>query len=147
MISDKIKEAVRKYYTKKLMAVFFELGLTRAGSLRADVLAISMKGQVVVVEVKSSVRDFLTDKKYLKYSDFCNKLYLAMTLEVYKEVQDKIPKGVGLFLLNNNYQIIKVRPAKSRTLEPGVAQNLAIRACFRSSDFSTRKNKCSLPTR
>lgn len=141
-IADNIKKSVGIYYRKKRRAVFPELGVTKGGSLRADLLVLAMNGHVVIVEVKSSVADFRTDKKMVKYLPYCSQAYVAMTIKTYRKVEDDIDPRFGVFIMTRDgVTIKKVKPAKSRDLKPEVAQNLAIRAAFRSMDKSNRKNK------
>ena len=79
LIADVIKATIAKRYKAKHRAVFFEIGVVSGGKLRADVLALAMNGHVVIVEVKSSVADFRTDKKMEGYLPYCNQFYLAVT--------------------------------------------------------------------
>jgi hypothetical protein len=45
---------------------------------RADVLALGKSGDLVIVEVKSSVADFRADRKWSTYRDFADRLYFAV---------------------------------------------------------------------
>lgn len=141
-IANNIKVTVGHYYRAKARAVFFELGLCKGGRLRADVLALAMNGFTVVVEVKSSVADFKTDKKMHKYLTYASQAYVAMTKGTYLKVKDDIASDFGVFVMSKDgLEIKKVMKAKRRELKPEVAQNLAIRAAFRSMDSTNRKNK------
>ncbi|MGA8383476.1 MAG: MmcB family DNA repair protein, partial [Stellaceae bacterium] len=46
-----------------------------ANGRRADVLALGKAGELVIVEVKSSVADFRSDQKWPAYRDFSDRLY------------------------------------------------------------------------
>lgn len=140
-ISDAIKKQVGIYFKRKKRAVYTELGLCRKGRLRADVFTMSMSGHIVVIEVKSSVRDFVSDKKFESYLDYCNQFYFAMPKLVYEQVKDQIPKGIGTFLFNEDLKIVSVKAAKVRNLDSDIVTSLAIRAAFRSQDNPKRKNK------
>ena len=141
MIADVIKRTVAKRFKKQKKAVFFELGLCKGGRYRADVFALSMRGHVTVVEVKSSVYDFRSDKKMHHYLNYCDQFYLAVTKSVYDQIDFDLP-GAGVFILSNDGLFIdKVKPAKNRGLDEDTSYNLAIRAAFRNCDTSTRKNK------
>jgi hypothetical protein len=141
-IADNIKLTVGAYYRAKARAVFPELGLCRGGRLRADLLVLAMTGHTVVVEVKSSVSDFRTDKKMRKYLAFASQAYVAMTKGTYLKVADEIDPEFGVFIMSKDgLTIRKVKRARNRVIKPEVAQNLAIRAAFRSMDKSGRKNK------
>lgn len=142
MLADVMKRTLARRFKKQKRAVYYELGLNRRGRLRADVFALAMTGHVIVVEVKSSVADFRTDKKMQGYVDYCNKFYLAVTSSVYAKIKTKfdIP-GAGVFILSEEGdKILKVLPARNRDIETEVVHNLAIRAAFRNSDTNNRKN-------
>ena len=134
-----LKKAVAKYYTKKRFAVFFELGLNRRGRLRADVFAFSFKQEVVVIEVKSSLADFRTDKKFQDYHEYCNKLYIATTVEVAAKIKDTLPPKVGLFVIDGTKLVCK-KPARSVELCPTILENLTTRMIFRNADNCNRRN-------
>lgn len=140
-ISDRIKSQVGKYLKQKRRATYFELGLCKHGRLRADVFSISMSGHVVIVEVKSSVQDFKSDKKFHLYVEYANKLYFAMPNTVYDKVKDQIPKNIGVFIMTSDGEHIQqVKGAKEKEISKEIVFNLAIRAAFRTQS-STSKNK------
>ena len=45
---------------------------------RADIFALCPDGRFACIEVKSGLRDFLTDGKWPEYRDFCDALYFAV---------------------------------------------------------------------
>jgi hypothetical protein len=49
-----------------------------ANGRRADVLALAKTGEFVIIEIKSSVADFRTDRKWAFYRDFSDRLYFAV---------------------------------------------------------------------
>ena len=49
-----------------------------ANGRRADVLALGKTGDLVIVEIKSSVADFRADRKWITYRDFSDRLYFAV---------------------------------------------------------------------
>lgn len=141
-IADNIKATVGRYYRGKNRAVLPELGLCKGGRLRADLFVLAMNGHTVVVEVKSSVADFRTDKKAVKYLDFCHQAYYAMTSAVYKKVEDSIHPDFGVFVMSKDgLGIKKVHKSRKRDLKKDIVFNLAMRAVFRTMPSSNRKNK------
>ena len=145
MIADQIKQAVTKYWNKKLWVVHSEVGVCKHGRLRADLLATSMGSHLVIVEVKSSVADFRTDKKVLNYIPFCDRLYFAFSDLVYAKVKHLIPKGVGVFVVNSKtFNVrIKVR-ATWHEVEAKTRLNVVTRLAYRSgTTLYERKSKTS----
>src|SRR5213082_1951332 len=47
----------------------------------ADILALGRTGDLVIVEIKSSVADFRADRKWTGYRDFADRLYFAVPNE------------------------------------------------------------------
>jgi hypothetical protein len=52
-----------------------------ASGQRADILALGKTGDLVIVEIKSSVADFRADRKWTGYRDFADRLYFAVPNE------------------------------------------------------------------
>jgi hypothetical protein len=52
-----------------------------ANGRRADILALGKTGQLVIVEIKSSVADFRADRKWASYREFADRLYFAVPNE------------------------------------------------------------------
>jgi hypothetical protein len=53
--------------------------VTLVNGRRADVLALQPDGDIVIIEVKSSIEDFRADRKWREYRDFCDALYFAVS--------------------------------------------------------------------
>ncbi len=66
-----------------------------ASSRRADLFAISRKGEIIIVEVKSGIADFRADNKWPDYRDYCDRLYFAVSSRF---PHDLIPDEVGLIV-------------------------------------------------
>ena len=69
--------------------------MTLANGRRADIAAIGPKGEVTIVEVKSSVADFRADGKWPDYLPFCDRFYFAVGHAFPK---DLIPGETGLIV-------------------------------------------------
>ena len=52
-----------------------------ANGRRADILALGKTGDLVIVEIKSSVADFRADRKWASYREFADRLYFAVPNE------------------------------------------------------------------
>ncbi len=53
--------------------------LTLVNGRRADLIALSDKGDIWIVEIKSSVIDFQVDQKWPAYREFCDRLFFAVS--------------------------------------------------------------------
>jgi hypothetical protein len=66
-----------------------------ANGRRADVVGLSAKGDVWIVEIKSSVEDFRADHKWPEYIDFSDRLYFAVASDFPLQL---VPETTGLIL-------------------------------------------------
>lgn len=142
MDANHIRQVVSARYTKKLWAVNFEVGLCKGGRFRADVLALNMGGGINIIEVKSSVADFRSDKKMGAYMKFCDQLYLACAHDVYAKIKDKVLPGIGVILVDGSACWV-VKRASKRKVHAKTRLNIAVRMGYRSADATlyARKNK------
>jgi hypothetical protein len=62
---------------------------------RADLVALGGDGEIIIVEIKSSVADFRTDQKWSDYRLHCDRLYFATIVDVPPEI---FPLDAGLIV-------------------------------------------------
>lgn len=60
---------------------------------RADVLGVGPKGEIWIVEIKSSLADFQVDAKWPHYKDFCDRFFFAKPPELDPDI---FPADEGL---------------------------------------------------
>ena len=63
---------------------------------RADILALRGDGGFACIEVKSGIRDFLTDQKWWEYREFCDNLYFAVDMDFPLDI---LPEETGLIVV------------------------------------------------
>lgn len=84
------------------------LELTLGNGRRADVAAIGPKGDIVIVETKSGVEDYVVDFKWPEYRDYCDAFYFAVTEEFPRAL---IPEDAGLIVADGfGGEIIREAP-------------------------------------
>lgn len=66
-----------------------------ASGRRADILALGKTGDLIIIEIKSSVADFRSDRKWTGYRDFADRLYFAVPNEFPALL---IPEDCGLIV-------------------------------------------------
>ncbi len=66
-----------------------------ARGLRVDVMALGPKGQVWVIECKSSRQDFTADRKWQGYLPWCDRFFWAVPADF---PTDLLPGGAGLIM-------------------------------------------------
>lgn len=75
------------------MATVEELVPTRG--LRVDVMALSLKGEIWIVECKSGPADFLSDHKWQGYLPWCDRFFWAVDADF---PLDLLPEGSGIII-------------------------------------------------
>jgi len=66
-----------------------------ANGRRADVLGVGPKGEIWIVEIKSSLIDFQVDQKWPHYKDFCDRFFFAKPPELDPDI---FPASEGLMV-------------------------------------------------
>lgn len=69
--------------------------LPLANGLRADLVGVADSGDILIVEIKSSIADFRADNKWAGYRDFCDRLYFAVAPEFPREI---LPADTGIIV-------------------------------------------------
>jgi hypothetical protein len=69
--------------------------VTLASERRADLMAVDPAGKILIIEIKSSRQDFLVDRKWRDYGDFCDRFFFATSPEVEAEL---FPEDCGLIV-------------------------------------------------
>ncbi|KIC46154.1 MmcB family DNA repair protein [Tateyamaria sp. ANG-S1] len=85
-----------------------------ARGLRVDVMALGPKGEVWVIECKSSRADFMSDHKWDGYLEWCDRFFWAVDGEF---PVDLLPEGTGL-LIADAYDAEIIRMAPEDKLAP-----------------------------
>ncbi len=62
---------------------------------RADLVALGGDGEILIVEIKSSVADFRADQKWIEYRLHCDRLFFATVVDVPCEI---FPADAGLIV-------------------------------------------------
>jgi hypothetical protein len=66
-----------------------------ANGRRADILALQPGGGFACIEVKSGLRDYLTDVKWTEYQPFCDQFFFAVDSDF---PRDLLPPETGLIV-------------------------------------------------
>lgn len=90
--------------------------------LRVDVMALGPKGEIWIVECKSSRADFQSDQKWEGYLDWCDRYFWAVDLEFPSEL---LPVETGL-IIADGYDAEIVRMAAEDKLA-AARRNVLIR--------------------
>jgi hypothetical protein len=66
-----------------------------ANGRRADILALQPGGGFVCIEVKSGLRDYLSDGKWTEYQPFCDQFFFAVDYDFPRNI---LPAETGLII-------------------------------------------------
>ena len=90
---------------------------------RADILGLGKAGDLVIVEIKSSVADFRGDRKWASYRDFADRLYFAVPDHF---PQGLIPEECGL-MVADPFGAAVLRDGRTTPLNPARRRALTLR--------------------
>ncbi len=101
-----------------------------ASSRRADILSIGPKGDIWIIETKSSLQDFRSDTKWPEYRLYCDQFFFASDNTVPPSV---FPEDTG-FILGDSYGADILRPAPLHVLAPARRKEILIRVARMASN-------------
>ena len=106
--------------------------LVPTSGLRVDVMALGPKGEVWIIECKSSRADFAADQKWQGYLEWCDRFFWAVDADFPTEL---LPEESGLIIADAyDAEIIrmggesKLPPARRKVMVQKFARHAAIRA-------------------
>ena len=105
------------------------------GGRRVDLMAVSAKGEIVVVEIKVSRADLLGDRKWVDYLPWCDRFYWALADDLDAAVldgDDYLPDRVGV-IRADRYDAAVVREAACVPLAPARRKAQTLRFATRAA--------------
>jgi hypothetical protein len=116
-----VRRGVQRLLAALGAVAFPELAL--ATGRRADLVALTRKGDIWIIEIKSSVEDFRTDRKWPEYRLFCDRFFFATHPEVPAAI---FPDEAG-FILSDGYGAEMLREAPEHRLSSPARKALTLR--------------------
>ena len=107
---------------------FAEVSL--ANGRRADVLGVGPKGEIWIVEIKSSLTDFQVDRKWPEYKDFCDRFFFAKPPELDPDI---FPAEEGL-MVGDGHDAAILRMAPDGPLPPARRRAMLIKLARLGAD-------------
>ncbi|MEM8748878.1 MAG: MmcB family DNA repair protein [Pseudomonadota bacterium] len=93
-----IRMGVERYFSEMGRACLPEV--TLSNGRRADLVALGPKGDVTIVEIKSSIEDFKVDTKWPEYRPYCDRFLFATLADV---PEDIFPQTEGLLIADSYF--------------------------------------------
>jgi hypothetical protein len=100
--------------------VLAEMSLT--SGRRADLVSLTEKGEIWIVEIKSSIEDFRVDRKWPDYRQHCDRLFFATHQSVPLDI---FPEDCGL-ILSDGYGAHMVREAPEHRLSSSTRKAMTL---------------------
>jgi hypothetical protein len=123
-----IARGVRRLLRARGFSSVTELPL--AEGRRADIVAVNGDGEVLIVEVKSSLADFRADRKWRDYAACCNRLYFAISGHTPAAI---MPAEAGL-ILADPYGAEILREADFQRMAPASRRAVLLRFAQAAAD-------------
>ena len=96
--------------------------VTLPNGRRADLMALSPRGEIAIVEVKSGLEDYRVDRKWHEYLPYCDRFAFAVAPEFPQEI---LPLEPGLIVCDGFGGAV-LREAPSSALAPARRKALTI---------------------
>lgn len=117
----RVRRGVQRLLIEMGASVVPELSL--ASGRRADLVALTRKGDIWIIEVKSSVEDFRVDRKWPEYRLHSDRFFFAAHPDVPAEI---FPEECG-FILSDGYGAEVLREAPEHRLAAATRKALTLR--------------------
>lgn len=117
----RVRRGVQRLLIEMGASVVPELSL--ASGRRADLVALTRKGDIWIIEVKSSIEDFRVDRKWPEYRLHSDRFFFATHPEVPAEI---FPEECG-FILSDGYGAEMLREAPEHRLAAATRKALTLR--------------------
>lgn len=116
-----VRRGVQRLMIELGMVAIPEIPL--ATGRRADLVALTRKGELWIIEIKSSVEDFRVDRKWPEYRLHCDRFFFATHPQVPADI---FPADCG-FILSDGYGAEIMREAPEHRLAAATRKALTLR--------------------
>lgn len=117
-----VRRGVQRLMLDRRIAMLPEMSL--ASGRRADLVGLTGGGELLIIEIKTSLQDFRVDRKWPDYRLHCDRLYFATHPGVAAEI---FPEDCGL-IVTDGYAAEMLREAPEHRLAP--ARRKAVTLAF-----------------
>ena len=116
-----VRRGVQRLLSEMSAHVLPEISL--ATGRRADLVALTRRGDIWIIEIKSSIEDFRVDRKWPEYRLHSDSFFFATHPEVPAEI---FPEECG-FILSDGYGAEIMREAPEHRMLPATRKALMLR--------------------
>ena len=123
-----VRRGVQRLMIARRVSVLPEMPL--ASGRRADLVCLTDKGEIIVIEIKTSIEDFRVDRKWPDYLMHCDRLYFATHPGVPADI---FPQACGL-IVSDGYGAEIIREAPEHKLPAATRKAMTLRFARLSAD-------------
>ena len=116
--TQRITDAIARSYFGQGDGVLREFKLKN--SRRVDLVTINDKGWIIIIEIKSSPEDFLSDKKWGEYIDWADQFYFGVAHNFPISI---LPKEHGI-ITTDGFDVYQAQPSPIHKLNGSRRNNL-----------------------
>ena len=124
--TQRITDAIARSYFGQGDGVLREFKLKNRR--RVDLVTINDKGWIIIIEIKSSPKDFLSDKKWREYIDWADQFYFGVAHNFPIGI---LPKEHGI-IITDGFDVYQAQPSPVQKLN-GSRRNNLIRKMAKAS--------------
>ena len=124
--TQRITDAIARSYFGQGDGVLREFKLKNRR--RVDLVTINEKGWIIIIEIKSSPEDFLSDKKWGEYIDWADQFYFGVAQNFPIDI---LPKEHGI-ITTDGFDTYEARKSPVKKLN-GSRRNTLVRKLARAS--------------
>lgn len=128
-LTDRRQSELAMFIRRGTMRLFRDMNISSIPELpladgrRADIVSLLPNGEIWITEIKSSIEDFRTDKKWHNYRQYCDRLFFASHIGVPTDI---FPSDCGL-ITADNYGAAILRDAPLEKAAPATRKALTLR--------------------
>ncbi|MFT6579970.1 MAG: hypothetical protein ACJAU6_000394 [Alphaproteobacteria bacterium] len=119
--AHKIARGVSRFFQRRNETCLTEFTLNTGR--RVDIATLDAKGQISIVEIKTSVSDFRADKKWPNYLPFCDRFYFAVPGNFPLDI---LPEAHGL-IISDSFEAEILRDAPAERMNAARRRALTLR--------------------
>ena len=116
--TQRITDAIARSYYEQGDGVLREFKLKNRR--RVDLVTINEKGWIIIIEIKSSPEDFLSDKKWGEYIDWADQFYFGVAHNFPISI---LPKEHGI-ITTDGFDVYQAQPSPIHKLNGSRRNNL-----------------------
>lgn len=137
-LTEQLEKSIFNIYKDKAFCCP-EVTIGWYGNERVDMLTCDFKDIFRCFEVKSSKSDFYSKAKHTFLGHFN---YYVMTEELFEQVKQDIPKGIGCYVLPEKGDMYcKLKSSKVATVNTELLKNSLIRSLYREASLYLRDSR------